>query len=64
MILYLFYYCYYYFYLGFTLHKVEKPLQDMELQKKKHKKINAYMKSLQQELTVRRVSANSRGKAI
>ena len=38
--------------LGFTPCKAEEPLQDMELQKNKHKKIKAWRKSLQKETTV------------
>ena len=36
----------YFFYLGFTPRKAEQPLQGMELQEKKHKKVKAYKKSV------------------
>ena len=36
----------YFFELGFTPCKFEQPLQGIELQKKKHKKIKAYKKSV------------------
>ena len=35
-----------FFKLGFTPSKAEQPLESTELQKKKHKKIKAYRKSL------------------
>ena len=40
--------------MGFTPSKAEQPLQGMESQEKKHKKINAYRKSVQKEPTVKR----------
>ena len=41
-----------FFLTGIHSCKVEQPLQGMELQEKKHKKIEAYRKSLYKEPTV------------